>query len=131
MKLDIAMQELAKELESERSFATEVPGVFAIPLEEDVRLIVTSLPRGGVSLKCQVTQIPRNRQEELFEELMRANLFGEGTQGAILGLNEEGSHLTLCQEINYDIDFPQFRDRVEDFINSVDFWREEVETYRQ
>jgi hypothetical protein len=130
MKLDLAMQELAKDLELEGGFATEVPGIFAVPLEEDLNLMISSLPRGGVSFKSTLCPIPQNRKEELYCELLRANLLGQGTEGAILGINDEGSHLTLSQEIEYDMDFPQFKDRVEDFINSIDFWREEVQTYR-
>lgn len=130
MKLDLAMQELAKELEIEDSFATEVPGVFAIPLDEELILIVSSLPRDGISLKCTLTKIPKKGGEEYVTALLRANLFGEGTDGAILGFDENGEYLTLCQEIDYDIDFPAFRNLIEDFMNSIDFWREETETYR-
>lgn len=57
---------------------------------------------------------------------MLGNLFGQGTHKAVLGLTEDGNMLTLFKVVEYNIDYKQFRDALEDFINSVDFWREEA-----
>ena len=44
-----------------------------------------------------------------------AILFGQGTKGAVLGLSEDGSQLTLTQDIDYNAEYKEFRDTLEDF----------------
>jgi hypothetical protein len=57
---------------------------------------------------------------------MEANLFGRGTRGAAIGLNEEGKLLTLSLELDYNNSFKEFKENLEDFISVIDFWRTEA-----
>jgi len=129
MKLEPFIEKLTEELEIEGSLASEIPGVFALPLEEGLMVNITSLDPVGVSFRCNFIPFPEKGNEELFQEALRANLFGQGTRGAVIGVNEEKKQLTLIHEIPYIIDYQQFRDTLEDFINTVDFWREESHNY--
>ena len=45
--LDTLIENLAEELELEGSLATETPGIFALPLEEDLRSISRPLGKWG------------------------------------------------------------------------------------
>lgn len=122
------IEQLVKDLELETPLTTEVPGVYSFPLDEGLSILISEIPR-GFSLMCFVCPCPKNNEELFFTQMMLANLFGQGTRGAILGLNPEGTVLTLSLVIDYTFDYKEFRDTLEDFINSVDFWREEALAY--
>ena len=119
------MEKLTQELELDKSLATEVPGTYAFPLDQGLTVTIFEIPRGFL-LKCPVGPAPKVQEELFLTQAMLANLFGQGTRGAVLGLSPEGTILTLSQVVDYTVDYKEFKDIVEDFINSVDFWHEEA-----
>lgn len=123
------IQELSKEWELENELKQENPGVYIVPLEENLNFTISSLPQGGIYFNCAIAAIPKGSEEALYTRALLGNLFGQGTKGAVLGLNESGTVLTLSRLIDYDIKFKEFRDLIEDFINSIDFWRSETLNY--
>jgi hypothetical protein len=129
MKLDTYIEQLIKEMELEGGLATQVPGVFAFPLEEDLTIEISDRPPGFV-LSCHLSSLPSTHQEELLTRLMLGNLFGQGTKGAVLGISEDGNVLTLTQVVDYNADYKEFRDILEDFVNTIDVWREETAKYQ-
>jgi hypothetical protein len=60
---------------------------------------------------------------------MKANLFGQGTLGAAIGLDPKQNILTLSLQLPYDMNYSHFKESVEDFTNIVDYWRVEVDTH--
>lgn len=126
MNLTALMQELIKDWELNDPVPQEMPGVYTIPLDEGLNVTIATSVNGGIYLSSFITPIAKGNEEEVYSKALLANLFGQGTKGAVLGLNENGTLLTLSRLIEYDIDFKEFRDIVEDFINAVDFWREET-----
>ncbi|NGX42771.1 MAG: hypothetical protein K940chlam7_01058 [Chlamydiae bacterium] len=126
--LDTFIQKLTKELEIEGALATEVPGVYALPVDKDLSMTISEIPR-GFSLNCILIDCPTEQEEAFYTQTLFANLFGQGTEGCVLGLDAEGKTLTLSREVNYDIEYKDFRDMVEDFMNSIDFWRQEILAY--
>lgn len=121
--LSAFMQELSIEWELQAPLPQNMPGVYTIPLEESLSFQIASLPQ-GFTLNSHLIAAPSRNLEEFFEKALLANLFGQGTNGAILGLSEDGKMLTLSRNIDYDITYKEFRDIIEDFINTIDFWRE-------
>ncbi|MBS4168099.1 type III secretion system chaperone [Parachlamydia sp. AcF125] len=128
--LDNHMKRLAAELELENSMTTETPGVYAFPLSEDIKIYILTISE-GIYFECAFAPCPSTRQEELFTQLLLANLFGQGTRGATLGLSEEGKLVKLSQLLENKEDYQLFKNNLEDFINSVDFWSEETLTYNK
>lgn len=128
MNLDNFIAQLTKEMELEGSLATEVPGVFSFPLDEHLNILIANRPL-GFALSCTIAPMPKQPQEEFLTRLMLGNLFGQGAKGAVLGINEDGSLLTLTQTIDYNAEYKEFRDILEDFTNSVDLWFEEAKKY--
>lgn len=127
--LTALMQELSTEWELTEPLPQEIPGVYKVPLDEGVSFSVTSLMEGsqtGLVLTSNLAAIPRGEEERLYTHALLGNLFGQGTKQAVLGLNESGSLLTLSRYIDYDVNFQEFREIIEDFINTIDFWREEI-----
>jgi hypothetical protein len=128
MQLNKYLDELAKEWEVKEPFATQTPGVYAIPLEEGIKVMLTeTFP--GFQLSSNVIECP-NKQEAFFTQALLANLFGQGTRGGVLGLKPDGKMVTITRVIQEDPNYKDFRNILEDFINSIDFWREEALNYK-
>lgn len=122
------IQEFLNELEIKEPLPQEVPGIYTLPLDEGLSVIISSNSQ-GIAFSSKLAPIPKNKEEAFYTEALLGNLFGQGTRGAILGLSEDGRMLTLSREIDYDIGYKEFKELLEDFINSVDFWREEALNY--
>lgn len=128
MQLNMYLQEFLQELEIKEPLPQDVPGVFTLPLDDGLSIILTSQPE-GFALFCTVVPVPK-QEEAFYTQALLANLFGQGTKGAILSLSEEGRMLTLSRNIDYDVSYKEFKEILEDFINIVDFWREEALQYQ-
>lgn len=130
MELTKLIDGLQKEWELTVPLRQDVPSEYTVPLDAGLSFTISSYGRGGVLLHSTISPAPAKNPEEAYTQLLLGNLFGQGTKGALLGLNENGTQLTLSRTIGYDIDFQEFKDGVEDFINAIDFWREEMMQYR-
>lgn len=124
------MKKLCKDLEvEEANLATEVPGCYSIPIDQGVALMISQVSE-GIQLQCTVAPFPASRSESFATEAMLANLFGQGTQGATLGLSPDSKMLILTRLVDNGIAYKEFHEIFDDFINTVDFWRDEALTHR-
>ena len=80
----------------------------------------------GVSMRAQICEVPKKKKEELFIYLMRANLLGQGTGANRIGLDADEKFLTLSLGLPYELNYQTFKETVEDFVNYLIYWREEV-----
>lgn len=80
----------------------------------------------GVALHATICEVPKKKKEELFIFLMRANLLGQGTGSARIGIEAEEKSLTLSLGLPYEMNYQLFRETIEDFVNYLQFWRDEV-----
>lgn len=120
------MKKLCEEWElPESGLAAQEPGCYVIPLENDIKIVVSPTPKGYM-MKCSLAPYPTAKGEAFATDTMLANLFGQGTQGAILGLTADGNTLTLTQVVEHGVDAKEFRETLEDFITSIDVWRDEA-----
>lgn len=127
--LDKLIEKLSEDFELTGSLATEVPGTYAFPLDEGLTIMISEISN-GFSLKCSVAPYPKVKEEAFLTQAMLGNLFGQGTRGAVLGLTMDGNLLTLTQVIDYTVDYKEFREILEDYINAVDFWRDEALSHK-
>lgn len=126
--LEQLIQELARDLELDEIPFMEKEGYF-LPLEEDVSVSIKALPPGpiqGFILSSTLAPCPKVNREAFFTQTLLANLFGQGTHHAVLGVSEDGNSLVLTRVIDYEIEYKDFKNAVEDFINMVDYWRAEA-----
>lgn len=107
------------------SLLTEKKGVYVFPLESGNKIAITDLPP-GYSFSCVLGECPVQNKEEFLSHVMFANLFGKGTNGAVLGLDENGNLLTLSQTVDYTTNYKAFKEKLEDFASTADFWSEEL-----
>ena len=125
MMLDDYVQRLAKELELASPIRKETQGVYVLSIDEGLEITISDLAP-GFSFHCAIAPCPKVNEETFLTQAMLANLFGQGTEGAVLGLDEEGNILTLSIENAQEIDYKIFQETLEDFLNAVDYWRDEV-----
>ena len=68
-------------------------------------------------------------REDFYIYLMKANFLGQGTGGGVISIDPNEKFLILSQTLNYEINYRIFRDKLEDFVNYLDFWREEIQKW--
>lgn len=124
--LESHLKQLQKELELDEPFISQAPGTWVVPLDEGLEVVVTARQPQGFSLESELGELPKEDQESFLDNVMLSNLFGQGTDGAILGLDEKEKNITIAFHSDEDVDYTRFRDILEDFISSVDVWRDEI-----
>jgi hypothetical protein len=102
---------------------------FSFTLNENIVVYLRDL-EPGVSMQAPLTPCPTEKKEELFAYLMRANVLGQGTNGARIGLDAEEKTLTLLLGLPYEMNYQLFRETFEDFVNHLVFWRNEIEKFK-
>lgn len=119
------MKKIADEIGEGSVLTSEKVGAYSIPLNEDTLIEIIEKPE-GFTLFCNMCPCPIKREEEFFSEMLQGNLFGKATAGAVLGLSGDGKRVTASREISSYADYKEFRDALEDFMNVVDFWLDEM-----
>ncbi len=120
-----------KTLCEELSLPIPIPNkekVFVFPFSDTIVAECIDL-EPGVAFSAKICECPKKKREDLLIWLMRANLLGQGTGGCRIGLDKDEKVLTLSLGIPYEIDYRRFRERFEDFVNYVTYWREEIEKF--
>ncbi|MBA2727046.1 MAG: type III secretion system chaperone [Parachlamydiaceae bacterium] len=123
--IDYLMQQLCNEMKISPPLKPLKPGIYVIPFE-NITLTITAMPMQGVMLSADLGLFPGHKEEEFFEAMLGANLFCEATKGAVLGLSQDATYMTLTHVVEHRLDYREFRDIVEDFLNTADSWYEEA-----
>ncbi len=118
------LEQICKELEVEKPKLNEEKW-YPFKLRDDLQIDLKDLDP-GVAMAARMCDAPQKKREELFMYLMRANLLGQGTGGARIGMDQEEKSLTLSMGLPYEMDYTAFRESLEDFANYLVFWREEM-----
>lgn len=101
---------------------------YSLDLNENITVIFKD-SSSGISIKSSLKPIPIKKREDCLIYLMRANLLGQGTGGFRIGLDEDEKTLTLQGGLPYEINYKPFKDKIEEFVNFVAYWQEEISKY--
>lgn len=82
----------------------------------------------GLQLSASLGECPQEQEGSVFSKMLRGNFLGQATKQARLGLDESGKNALLLATIPTIRSYRDFRDAVEDFVNSVIFWKKEIKT---
>jgi hypothetical protein len=85
----------------------------------------------GLSFSSKIGHPPPDRKEEFYMYMMRANFLCQGTGGAVIGLCNQEKVLTLELSIPYEVNYLEFKDKLEDFVNYTEYWREEIKKFKE
>ncbi len=99
-------------------------------LREDAAVELCDL-RPGVSFFSTICPCPSRSKEELFMQLMSANYLGQLTGASRIGMSADEKFLTLSFGMPYELGYRQFRESMEDFLNFLFHWREEIVKFEQ
>lgn len=80
----------------------------------------------GFYVRSFLVKTPKIQKEEIFMKIMQANLLGDGTGKTVIGAEKNGNFLTLSMSIPYEISYKVFKEEIEDFINYLAYWKEEI-----
>ena len=84
----------------------------------------------GIFLSAPIFPIPKEENKEaLFIYLMKANLMGQGTGGATIGIDSSETFFTLTLTLPFEVDDTLFYERLEDYVNFIDYWKEEIPSF--
>lgn len=123
--LEKLIAQLGKELSMEDQITSTENQHYLLPFDENVEVEAIEL-ENSYWFKGKIGPSPEQNVETFFLKTMEANLFGIGTRGAAIGLNEDGKLLTLSLQLDYNSSFKEFKDKLEDFVNVLIFWRNEA-----
>lgn len=129
MHLERLLESLAKELKLEAIPQKDKNGFFQLKIHALTPISLKEL-EPGVFLTAQLMELPKEgNKEALYIYLMKANLMGQGTGGAAIGIDAHEKYLTFSQTLPFEVNYKVFHDTLEDFFNFIDYWREEIPRY--
>lgn len=127
MSLKELVKEFEQEMELEKPLRHEAEGVYLLYYDHNTPISIIE-SGNGYSLEVEFCDLPEEGDKTtFFTHCLIANLFFQGTAGAILGLNEEGSKLVLVRDANDASSYKIFEEHIEDLFSAIGFWRDEVE----
>lgn len=102
-------------------------GLFFLPFGKRNILLLT----GGRAfmLNAAIGMLPKeeHRVESFCLYLLFANFLGQGTGHSAIGLMPDQATLSLTMKITRDIDYEDFKNTLEEFVNYFDYWKDEIE----
>jgi hypothetical protein len=122
--LEKLIGQLGQELAMEDLITSPAARHYLLLFDDEIKVEAIELEKTYL-LKGVIGECPKQNLEAFLLKTMEANLFGMGTRGAAIGLNEDGKVLTLSLELDYNSSYKDFKEKLEDFINVIDFWRQE------
>lgn len=127
--LESLIDQLGQELQMKDLILSSQEGSYTLPFDENIEIQVTETPDSYL-FKGIIGACPSSNKDAFLTKTMEANLFGRGTRGAIIGLTEDGNLLTLSTELGYNSTYKEFKEKLEDFVTILDFWRNEAQAHR-
>lgn len=126
MDLERLLEMLAVELKLPVIPQKDKNSSYQLKIHPDMTVSVKELDP-GVFLQSSILPIPKEgNKEALFIHLMKANLLGQGTGGAAIGIDEKEKFFILSQTLPFEVNYRTFHETLEDFLNYIQFWKEEI-----
>lgn len=120
--LEKFLDTLTRELDLPPCLCKENKATFALG---DTKTIIQKTDP-GYFFTATVHALPKTNQEELFMKVMQGNLLGQGTGGSVIAMDQDEKHFILSRAVGYELDYPGFKELLEEFINYIHYWKEEI-----
>ena len=126
MDLERFIETLAEETKLEALLQKDKKGLFQLKIPPLTSISIKEL-NPGLFFSARIMELPKEgNKEALYIYLMKANLMGQGTGGAVIGITRSEKYLTLSQTLPFEVNYNIFYETLEDFLNYIDYWKEEV-----
>ncbi|HEU64005.1 MAG TPA: hypothetical protein ENH96_01275 [Chlamydiae bacterium] len=103
---------------------------YIIEITKELEVKIFDLDPGFYFL-ANIASCPNEKKEDLFIYLMRANLLGQGTGRCRIGMDMKEKFLTLSYLIDYEVNYIVFKEKFEDFVNYINFWKKEILLHKE
>ena len=129
MDLDRLIENLATKLKLDAVPQKNKKGHYPLQIGASPEVTVHPLDT-GLFMTAKILPIPKEgNKEALFIYLMKANLLRQGTGGGAIGIDKEEQFFTLSYTLPFEVNDQVFYESLEDFLNYVDYWKEEIVKY--
>ncbi|MBI5274591.1 MAG: type III secretion system chaperone [Chlamydiales bacterium] len=126
--LDQHLDQFEKEFKRKSLFIKEKEHVYYFSADHPFPIYVRYLDP-GVHFFSTLHAIPTKNLESFFMYIMSANYLGLGTGKSIIGLEPNEKFLTLSMAIPYEENYMEFKELLEEFLNHLQYWKDQIETY--
>lgn len=123
--LDSLVDQLGQDLQMKDLISSSQEGSYILPFEENIEVQVIQTTHSYL-FKGIIAPCPQSNKDAFVAKAMDANLFGRGTRNNSIGLTDDGNMLTLSAELDYNSTYKEFKEKLEDFVSILDFWRKEA-----
>lgn len=130
MALKEYLDQLGRDMKWEQPLEANDDGSYSLRLEPDIAIHLKE-EGSAIAMQATLAPLPAGNTEDYLLRAMSANLFGNETGGAFLGLDGEGKKVMLLDILFQQPGYPAFHDRLEDFVNYADAWRSETIAFNE
>jgi hypothetical protein len=120
------IEQLSIDMGFEQALDANEDGSYSLRLEPDIDVNLREGTDQAIMFHSKLAELPVHNTEDFLVKVMIANLFGRETGGAALGLDNEGKKVVLMDFLLNEENYRHFHDRLEDFVNYVEAWRQET-----
>ena len=103
----------------------EKDGSFKLHISDEISLTCTHLDPGFL-FYSPIMQKPKKNLEAFYMHIMQANYIGQGTGRSVIGMDPTEKELTFSYYFPQDLPFPLFKERLEGFLNYLEYWKTEI-----
>ena len=75
--------------------------------------------------------VPKANNEDLFLYLMKANLLFQATGNSSIGMDEGSKYFIFSTFFDYEWNYREFKEALEDFFNYFIYWQEEIKKSKE
>ena len=128
--LEENLKKLAEDLNLPPFPSKDRSSTYVLELAENLSFSIRDL-KVGFDLFGNIAPAPSQKKEDAYIYFMKANLLGQGTGDQAIGLDSEEKFLTLSCRIPYDVNYKEFKEKIEDFANYLNYWQVEVKKMQE
>lgn len=125
------LEQICKELELAPPESPSTDGIFKVAFDETLEVQFQENQDTSIYFYSEVAPAPQENGDKLYYMLMDANLLGIETGLSVLGINAKEDKVTLSRLLPKQIDYSDFRNELESFLNYSESWQAEVLRYSE
>lgn len=103
---------------------------FKLTINNDIQVNITKIEE-AVYFYSPIIKCPDEKKEQIYTHVMKANLLGQGTGQGTIGIDKDEKFLTLSYLMTYEDNYTKFKEKIEDFVNYLFYWEEELNKLQQ
>jgi hypothetical protein len=125
------LQQICQELSIEEKPELNSEGYYVVSIDDSLNIRFKENQDTTIFLQSLCAPIPKQDAESFFTLIMKAHLFGKETGKSFFGIDGKEENLLISQLLPPRVGYDGFRSELEDYVNQVEFWRDESSVFGQ